>query len=130
MIDKQTVRNLRERLQELLDSHGGNFGAYSIRIGNGSFTENNITFKLEVSAIKNGEVLSREAEDFKMFATVYGLKAEDFGKSFKSNGHTFKIVGLKPKSGKYPVLAEREDGRKFKFGTEHIKLLGKNLCLF
>jgi hypothetical protein len=82
---------------------------------------------VEVALVgKDGEAKTKEAESFKLFATAYGLKGEDFGKSFKSNGHTYKICGLKTKSGKYPVLAEREDGRKFKFGAEHIKLVLNN----
>jgi len=128
-IDRELVKNLRGHIQEALNmwlNQGGEnlFPNLKIQVGNASYTESNIIYKVEVALVgKNGEVKSKEAESFKLFATAYGLKAEDFGKSFKSNGHTYKICGLKTKSGKYPVLAEREDGRKFKFGADYIKLV-------
>jgi hypothetical protein len=128
-IDRELVKNLRGQIQDAIerwwDQGGENlFPKMEFRVGNATFTESNVTFKIEVALVgENGEVKSKEAESFKKFAVVYGLKEEDFGKSFKSNGHTYKICGLKTKSGKYPVIAERDNGRRFKFGAEYVKLM-------
>ena len=131
-IDRIVVRNLRDRIQEVLDKEKQFInmscaGDYSIHVGNATFTESNITLKVEVSLVgKNGEVKTKDAEYFKTYAILCGLQSEDLGKIFHSNGHAYKIVGLKTNSGKYPVIAEREDGKKFKFGLEYIKLQKNN----
>lgn len=127
-LDKPIVRILRKTIQEILDKEKQFInmscaGDYVIRMGNATFTESNATFKIEVSLVgKNGEIKTKDAEAFKSYARIYGLQEEDFGKTFRNNGHTYKIAGLKTKSGKYPVIAEREDGKKFKFGVEYIQL--------
>lgn len=125
-INRELVKSLRMHFQEALDGWLAKsfLGQLKIHVGNATYTESNATLKVEVSLVgKDGEVKTKDAEHFKTYAILYGLKEEDFGKSFKSNGHTYKIVGLKTKSGKYPVIAEREDGKKFKFGLEYIKLI-------
>ena len=130
MINKERVKHLRLELQGLLDSqYGLDFlGDLKAHVGNASFTDNNVTFKIELSTIaENGDVLNKASEDFKLFAGVYGMKPEDFGKSFKANGHTYTICGLKPRSDKYPIIAQREDGKKFKFGDDYTKIMIKGV---
>ncbi len=131
-INRELVKNLRGHIQKAIDDYfGGRTGSlnpYSlpnlkIEVGNASFTESNVTFKVEVALVgKGGEIKTKEAESFKAFASLYGMKAEDFGKSFTTGGHTYKIVGLKTSRHKLPVVVEREDGRKFKFGADHTKM--------
>jgi hypothetical protein len=52
-IDRIVVRNLRDRIQEVLDKEKQFIniscaGDYSIHVGNATFTESNITLKVEV----------------------------------------------------------------------------------
>lgn len=50
----------------------------------------------------------------------YGFKPEDLGRMFLYNRKWFKITGIKLK-GKFPILAEREDGKSYSFTADAVK---------
>lgn len=91
--------------------------------GNAKFSANELTMQVKCSVIAgNGEVFSREKEDFKRCAVMFGLKPSDLGKKFTNfDGKTFEIVGMMPRSRKFPVLAQTANGKKFKFPAAHVK---------
>lgn len=129
MINKERVKHLRLELQGLLDSqYALDFlGDLKAQVGNAVFSNNTVTFKVELATIaENGEVLDKATESFKLLAEMNGLKPDDLGKSFKHNEHTFTVCGFNPKSVKYPVIAKREDGRSYKFGLNLVKILLKS----
>ncbi len=135
-LSREAVKSLRVHLQVALDNlnkliQDGQFKdlpKVNITVGGASYSESNATFKVEVALVgTDGEVKSKTAEDFKTFAVLFGLDPDVLGKTFKNGGHTFKICGLKGRSVKYPVLAEREDGKKFKFGADFIKLVSSQI---
>ena len=98
-----------------------------LKLGNISFSGNNASMKVEAS-VKNasGEVITKEAEDFKRQAMFYGLEPSDLGKTVTMRGQKYTICGLKPKSTKYPILAKRGDGAVVKVPLDMIKrALGK-----
>jgi hypothetical protein len=69
-----------------------------------------------------GEVLTAAAKDFQKYAARFGLAATDLGREFRRNGTFFRIVGMKPKSHKYPVLAMNvSTGKTFKFAAEDVE---------
>jgi len=71
---------------------------------------------------EDGTVLTAAGKDFQKYAALYGLKAEDFGREFRHQGETFRISGFKPKSRKYPVLADNvKTGKTFKFMVETVE---------
>ncbi len=124
-IDRDKVKTLREKIQRLLDNEFGDphnrLEGFSVRMGNASFTENNVTFKLEISVVgQDGTVLSKEAENFKRHAIFFGLKDVELGRSFRVMGHDYVIAGLLPKSKQYPIIGER-NGKRFKFDVETVK---------
>src|SRR5271157_1557244 len=50
--------------------------------------------------------------DFQRYASVFGLKPEQWGATIKSGAESYKLVGLKPKAPKRPVLAQSmRDGK-------------------
>lgn len=120
-IDRQSIRIITNRIMaavaplqkdlgvKLTQGHGkyGGFGSLTI----------------EIAAVsKHGKVITREAEDFTEFAGDFGLKASDLGKTFKNfDGDEFKIVGLRIRAPKRPILAESVDGRRFIFSVESVK---------
>ena len=65
-LDRSTCRELRDRIEKHLSSL--NIEGIDIRLGNGSFSPNNATFKLEVS-VKNedGVVMSKDAENWDIY---------------------------------------------------------------
>jgi len=113
-MDRSTAKSLIEALESFLgpfeDEHD-----VKVIVGTGSFGSSSLTVKLELAELsESGEALSRMANEFKSLAVSYGLRPDDLGKEFIKNGNKYKIVGLKPRSHKYPVLAEC-NGKQFKF---------------
>lgn len=123
-MDKATLKKLRKefdnsadikRIEEML--------GVKIELGNGTFGNNNATFKLKVSDVEeDGTVITKEASDFMELAQFYGLDPNDLGASFTFNGDVFTIVGLKTRFRKNRVLAEK-NGRTYRFSEEVVKLL-------
>jgi hypothetical protein len=111
--DRTNCRLLAEEIERALQPVAEKHGIV-IRSGRGSFSPTNYTLKVECSVRLNGETVTREAEAFKRYAEHYGLKPEDLGKIISHGGRQFRIVGLKPNSRRFPVLAERlPDGKRF-----------------
>ena len=101
VINRAACNLLCETIEENLAEIATKLGV-RIRVGSGSFDSGQVTFKIECALIANGEVQSKEATDFKTYASRYGLKAEDLGREFTDfSGKRFKIVGCKPRSHIY-----------------------------
>lgn len=91
------------------------------KFSGGSFDDHNATLKLEILAKReDGSVISKDAEYFKMNAKWYGINPTALGQKFTFNGLVYSISGLKPRSGKFPILAVRADGKIFKFQAQSI----------
>lgn len=123
--DKQETRRIGSAIEDALQKVANQFGV-CIKRGNGRFSSNNLTLKIEVSLLNaNGEVKSRESETFKLYAKVYGLEPTDLGRTFTAwSGKTFEITGLSARSHKYPVFAKNVlTGKGFKFPAEEVKVL-------
>lgn len=59
---------------------------------------------------------TKEQDAFALYASTFGLTADDFGRMFKFRKRLYKITGCRPKSFKYPILGSRiPDGKTFKF---------------
>ena len=122
MLNKQKVRQMSKEIQSVLDKHLSLDGI-KVKLGAGSFNDVFVTFKLECATINaDGTVNSKLVDDFKFYCSRYGLKPDDIGKEFATNGDTYIIEGCKPKSSKYPIIGKRSDGKSFKFSPEQVKL--------
>ena len=113
------LKVLRVKMQAALESVATEMNL-SLRVGNMSYTHDTVTIKVEGATIgDNGVANSNEASDFKSLATYYGLKPEDLNREFISTDYigtkTYTIVGIKPKSRKYPILVvDKRDGKTYK----------------
>jgi hypothetical protein len=67
--------------------------------------------------------LDTAGEDFKRYASRYGLQATDLGRSFTQRRSTFTIVGLVPSRPKYPILVENQNGKRYKFPASKVAAL-------
>ena len=85
----------------------------------GTFNGDAVMMKFEVMS-KDGP--SPRESAFRAYASSYGLSPDDLGKTFRSNGKTFKITGLEPKKYKRPIVADC-DGKSFVFPAEDVKRL-------
>lgn len=111
-LSKDALKDLRCDLQALLDRFEG--ANVKLTLGNCSYGLNGklATFKLDAALIgEGGEVTSREASDFSDLASLYGFEPGDLNKEFTYHGKKMKIVGLLPRSHKFPILVQDGDRR-------------------
>jgi len=120
-MDRIKAKMLRKAIEMELKEVEENLKV-KIEVGRCTYNDSNCTFKLEIADIgKNGEVKSKEVEEFIRYASNFGLNADDLGKQFNSNGEIFKITGLSVRKRKYPILGVRlKDGKRFKFAVEQV----------
>lgn len=120
-IDRKALQYLRGVIDSALDELSNEQGwGIKLQLGNGSYSGSNGHFKLNISAIdESGTVVTEEAEDFKRYAELYGLKPEWLGESFTyssvrqgSTPETYKIIGLKARARKRQILTEDGNGKR------------------
>lgn len=122
-LDRSTLRLIGTRIDAALAPLAKELGI-SIKYNGGSFVSQNATLKLAVAVLDaTGAAVTKEASDFKFYAARFGLKPDDLGREFSvGNDKRFKIAGLKPRRGSYPILAARvSDGRMFKFSARQVR---------
>ena len=122
-INRQNVQNLRAIINEQLKSIAEEQGV-TLEVTNCSYGENSFTFKMEGGTIDEaGNVIDSKAEYFLANAGSYGLSPDDLGSTFVSNsGLKFKIIGLKSRARKYPIITSNLDnGRNYKHSVEQVK---------
>lgn len=116
MMTRDQVKRLKVSLQQVLDRAGKDL-KYKFTLGAGRFGTS-ASFKLE--CVPEGADSTAE-QQFKRHCAAYGLKPTDLGKTFRSHGKTFKIVGLEPRRPKFPVIAEYlGTGTVYKFSAETV----------
>jgi len=122
MINKEKATLMRAWLEASLTTFEEHFGV-AVSIGNIRFTENHAKIPLEISQVtEEGEVISKEAEDYKNYAANYGLRPEWLGESFTGRGKVFTIIGLNTRAKKYKIHAKCDDGKIYKFHHRSIQL--------
>jgi len=121
-LDRQTLRAFNAdaivALEEVARKHG-----VSIRPGAHSFNESNARLKFELCDIaESGEVATPEAEEFKLHAERYGLRADQLFGTFDYAGQVYRVTGLKTRRPKYPICATNvRTGRNHKFPESIIR---------
>ena len=97
-----------------------------IELGRISYGDNNFTSKVNCNLIKDGQVVETIATDFDRYKDAWGLEFS-LGTTFISNNSTYKVLGLKPRNRKYPIIAEDiSNGKRYKFSEEKMKFLCDN----
>src|SRR5579863_991026 len=90
----------------------------SVAYKGGTFSGNSVVQRWEFAVIsESGQVLDRSADEFKRYASGYGLSAADLGAQFQSGGQTFTITGLNTKARKMPIQGVDQAGRRMKFAA-------------
>lgn len=90
----------------------------------GRFSEFEFTAKFSITVNSKEATQDKaktEQQQWELYAPVYGLKPEWFGKEFTSAGKRFNIAGFLPKRSKFPVLAVRFDGKRMLFPVDVVK---------
>ena len=124
MITRTLLRTIRTDAEAALLDVAKKHGV-QLTVGNGSFARDgsNAHLKLEIAGIADsGEVMTKEATDFKRYASSFGLTPEDLGTTFKYNGKEFKLIGCKPRNHKFPLIAENtKNGKTYKLPKDAVK---------
>ena len=126
-MNRESIREIRKTIQDLLSDADGVFKdqfRVTVKLGNASFGMNNATLKIEIADLTDtGEAITREAEDFKRCAFKWGLSPDDLGKVFINpyDGKTYTIIGAKPRSKQYPILAKQNNGKVYKLSHIMVK---------
>jgi hypothetical protein len=111
---------MRSKIEEALSLIEKDLGV-RFRIGNAKYDSSTATFKLEVMDVVNGTVVTPEAEAFKRNAQFLGMEPCDLGKSFESNGRTFKVIGLRSGRSTKPVICTC-GGKEYVFKTDTVRI--------
>jgi hypothetical protein len=118
--DRTSLRLLRAPIEEALKGIETEYGI-SIKLGNASYNPSNATFKLELATVgADGTAISKEATALKTYGVMFGLPKDSFEQTFNEGKHTFKIIGLRTKASRYPVLVERADGKVFCYPVDRV----------
>lgn len=118
--DKSNLKNIRSLLERTLASALQKHGL-TASLGNITFSPTDFRVTLSVATGSGDDVLKR---NWDKYCRLYGFEPEDFGKTFVQGLNKYTICDIKPKSRKYPIIAKREDGSRYKFSTNNIKMLG------
>lgn len=79
------------------------------------------TYTVQAAVTKVGnKKYNPDKELFALYAPSFGLKAKDFGKEFDYVGQHFKVVGIKPRGRRTPVICE-SNGKRFRFPVEIVR---------
>lgn len=122
-LDRQTVKNMSSDMERELEAVAKKYGV-QIDMGGGTYDPdgNFANFKVKVSTLsEDGTAQTKEAEDFKRRAAMYGLSADMLGKSFELRGEMFTVTGLAAKAKKYPVLIKNSQGKDYKVSAQVVK---------
>ena len=91
----------------------------TLEIGNISFSAD--SFRTTLSAKSSADPLENAKSDFIKSAYSVGLLKDAFGKTFDVRGDTFKIIGVKPRSHKYPVIGkDMSNGKEYKLPLSYV----------
>lgn len=119
--DKQNLAMLRPEIDEALKTLGEKYGV-SFSTGNARFSPQTSEFKLEVGIMgADGKADTKASSDWKQLAPLYNLPVDALNKTFNFEGRTFTILGLLPKSRRFPVLVRTSAGKDFKYSTDMVK---------
>lgn len=109
----KTIRaDIADALNAVNKKHG-----ITLNLGNIRYSDSEFSGKLTGSGATNSTDVARLK--FEKYAISFGIKAKAFGEIFTSRGDTFKIVGIKERSYKYPVLAKNvANGKTYKLPVD------------
>ena len=127
-LDKPTVKYIGKRLKTAVKPLAKELGVM-IDLGNCTFQTSNCRFQLKVAVLDpNGKPITEEIDSFRSNAKLFGLEPEDLGKEFVFRGQSYTICGFKPKSRKYPVIAQSDNGKNYKFACQSVlRALGREV---
>lgn len=116
--DRVVLQMIGAEIEKALGEVGKKHGV-AIKRGNGTYADDYATLKLDMSVVQeDGTPLTKEAADFKRYATIYGFQAEDLGRTFTQNGKKWIIRGWKPAARLSLVCEEAFTHKMYKLNPD------------
>lgn len=117
--DKGNIKDARKILDEALNSLK-DIGL-DFKIGNIQYDSDTFNTKITISISGADSEYTRE---FKKYHEMYGFKLDMLDKVFKMGSKSYKLIGLKPRARKNPVLVKNiNDGKLYRMDI-NIALMG------
>jgi len=115
-VDKTKCRQIESEAVEALQVLLGEKYGVKVSFKGGQIGGGFCALKFEFAEVKaDGSVTTKEATNYKLYASGYGLPADGMGKTFLFRGRQYKVIGMKP-GCKYNILGQRQpDGKVFCF---------------
>ena len=98
MLDRNKVKQMRDKLQSILGVQPYFLDSYEITVGNASFNDDEVTFKLNIK-VKGAK--SQAEKDLEQWAEIHNL---DITKTARIDGRTFILSGYRRKARTKPYL--------------------------
>ena len=129
VLNKQIIRELRDTLQRCLDHKLSEIASwvedgYDIKVGNASFDNYEVTFKLTLRA---KDVESKESMDLNRYADLSNVEPQ---KVADVHGIKYKLVGYRVKARKQPFIVLNLTNNKEYLFTEDMgkRFFGKEVA--
>ena len=105
-------KELKSIFPQLEEKVGLKFELNSIRFGaiDGKATINFVLANGDNNGLTPIEVKAKN--DWELYYQVYDFEKDWLNKEFNSNGSRYRVMGIKPRSTKYPVLTKRTDNNQ------------------
>lgn len=117
--DRSNLDVMRSSINSKLAELESDFNI-KIKLGRIGYSDSNFTAKVECNLVKDGQVIETIAIDFDRYKDAWGLQFS-LGDTFISQGEKYKVLGLKPRNRKYPIIAEDiSSGKRYKFSEDTI----------
>ena len=85
---------------------------------NATYDDNSVNFKLSLAEIEaDGSFETEEAKSFKLNAACFGLPTHMLEKTYIVRGRKARVLGLKPRARKYPLIFQYEDEPNKRYKT-------------
>lgn len=124
MITKKQMIDMRPDIENALKIVCEKYNV-TFSLGSGSYGDDTFSYKLNGASLDPEEPMDIQTPasiEFKKQAGKYGLSPDLLWEIVNINGKPHRIVGLLPKSTKYPILTMRmSDGQAFKHTVDAIK---------
>ena len=118
--DRQNLKMLSADINEALQAVAKDYGI-AIKTNGGTYDHVSFRLKVECSLMQDGKAITKEETSFKQYASMYGMNPEDLGKNIIVGGKAYKVMGLRPSARRFPILAERYDGKRFCLPLSSVK---------
>ena len=119
-INKEVVKNLRTEIQGMFDSRLDHWDDLVAHVGNASFTDTEVTFKLSVRVKGSKPKDEKDLEEYVSMISKWGTNL-DKDRVVNYRGMDLKLVGYKRANRKYPfILQDVATSKRYKFPTDWV----------